>query len=57
MPTDWRSAIEAAAASDFLKQALGPDLHRTFIAIKKAEYFRVARTITELDYHLYLHEV
>jgi len=57
MPTDWRSAIEAAASSEFLKQALGPDLHRTFIAIKKAEYFRVARTITELDYHLYLHEV
>ncbi len=40
-----------------LKSALGPDLHRTFVAIKQAEYLRVARTVSELDYHLYLHEV
>lgn len=57
MPADWRAAIEAARASDFLKSALGPDLHRTFVAIKQAEYLRVARTVSELDYHLYLHEV
>ena len=41
----------------FLKQALGADMHRTFTAIKQAEYLRVARTVSELDYHLYLHEV
>ena len=57
MPADWRAAIEAAKASQFLKTALGEDLHRTFVAIKQAEYLRVARTISELDYHLYLHEV
>ncbi|MBD0414342.1 glutamine synthetase family protein [Oryzicola mucosus] len=57
MPPDWRSAIEAAKASEFLKQALGEDLHRTFTEIKHAEYLRVARTVSELDYHLYLHEV
>jgi glutamine synthetase len=57
MPPDWRSAIEAAKGSAFLKSALGADLHRTFTAIKEAEYFRVARTVSELDYHLYLHEV
>jgi glutamine synthetase len=56
-PADWRSAIEAAKASAFLKQALGEDMHRTFTAIKQAEYLRVARTVSELDYHLYLHEV
>lgn len=56
-PSDWRSAIEAAKASDFLKQALGTDLHRTFTAIKQAEYMRVARTVSDLDYRLYLHEV
>jgi glutamine synthetase len=56
-PADWRSAIEAAKASSFLKAALGQDLHRTFTAIKQAEYVRVARTVSELDYHLYLHEV
>ena len=57
MPADWRAAIEAARASAFLKAALGEDLHRTFMAIKQAEYLRVARTVSELDYHLYLHEV
>jgi glutamine synthetase len=57
MPADWRSAIEAAKASAFLKEALGPDLHKTFTAIKQAEYIRVARAVSEMDYHLYLHEV
>jgi glutamine synthetase len=57
MPVDWRSAIEAAAGSAFLQEALGADMHRTFLAIKRAEHLRVARTIPELDYALYLHEV
>jgi len=57
MPADWRGAIEAAKASAFLRDALGPDLHRTFTAIKESEYLRVARTVSELDYHLYMHEV
>lgn len=57
MPADWKDAIEAAKASAFLRRALGEDLHRTFTAIKEAEYLRVARTVSELDYHLYLHEV
>jgi glutamine synthetase len=57
MPVDWRAAIEAAKASVFLRQALGVDLHRTFTEIKQAEYLRVARTVSEVDYHLYLHEV
>lgn len=57
MPIDWRAAIDAARSSTFLKSALGPDLHRTFVEIKWAEYLRVARTVSELDYHLYLHEV
>ena len=57
MPPDWRSAIEAAKSSAFLKEALGPDLHKTFTAIKQAEYLRVARTVSDVDYQLYLHEV
>lgn len=57
MPADWRSAIDAADASAFLKEALGQEMHRTFVAIKRAEYFRVARTVSEVDFHLYLHEV
>jgi glutamine synthetase len=54
MPTDWHSAIAAARQSQFLRAALGATLHRTYTAIKHAEYLRVARTVTELDYRLYL---
>jgi glutamine synthetase len=57
IPVDWRTAIEAAKASAFLQDALGPDMHRTFTAIKAAEYARVARTVSEVDFDLYLHTV
>ncbi len=57
IPLDWRSAIEAARGSAFLKAALGHDMHRTFTAIKASEYARVARTIADVDYDLYLHTV
>lgn len=57
IPRDWRAAIEAARNSAFLKQALGEDMHRTFTAVKAAEYARVARTVTEVDFDLYLHTV
>jgi glutamine synthetase len=57
MPTDWREAIRAAQGSDFLKDALGEDMHRTYCAIKAAEQARVAATISEVDYDLYLHTV
>ncbi len=57
IPRDWRAAIEAAERSAFLKDALGEDMHRTFTAVKAAEYARVARTICDVDYDLYLHTV
>lgn len=57
IPTDWHEAIRAATGSAFLKDALGADMHRTFTAIKAAEYARVARTIADVDYDLYLHNV
>ncbi len=57
IPREWRAAIVAAERSDFLKKALGEDMHRTFTAVKAAEYARVARTISEVDYDLYLHTV
>ncbi len=57
IPTDWKSAIEAAKRSAFLKEALGIDMHRTFTAIKAAEYARVMRTVSEVDFDLYLHTV
>lgn len=57
IPPDWRSAIAAAKASTFLQDALGVDMHRTFTAIKSAEYARVARRVSEVDFDLYLHTV
>ncbi len=57
IPVDWRSAIAAAKSSAFLKDALGEDLHRTFTAIKAAEFARVNRTVTEVEYDLYMHRV
>lgn len=57
IPTDWKQAIEAARTSAFLQQALGADMHRTFTAIKAAEYARVMRTVSEVDFDLYLHTV
>ncbi|MBL9053784.1 MAG: glutamine synthetase [Tabrizicola sp.] len=57
MPDDWRSAIKLATASDFLKAALGADMHRTFTAVKASEYARVMRTVSEVDFDLYLHTV
>jgi glutamine synthetase len=57
IPTEWKSAIDAAKRSDFLKDALGEDMHRTFTAIKAAEYARVMRTVSEVDFDLYLHTV
>ncbi|MFZ5750298.1 MAG: glutamine synthetase family protein [Pseudomonadota bacterium] len=57
IPTDWHEAIRAAQRSAFLKEALGEEMHRTFTAVKAAEYARVARTIADVDYDLYLHTV
>ncbi|TNF57280.1 MAG: glutamine synthetase, partial [Rhodobacteraceae bacterium] len=36
IPRDWGAAIAAATGSDFLKSALGADMHRTFTAVKAA---------------------
>jgi glutamine synthetase len=47
----------AASQSVSLRDALGEDIHRTFTAVKAAEYARVNRTIPELDFDLYLHTV
>ena len=57
IPRDWRSAIEAAKTSAFLQEALGAEMHRTFTAVKAAEFARVAQSIPELDYELYLRRV
>lgn len=57
LPRDWNAAIAAAQASDFVNDALGAEMHQTFTAVKAAEYARVARTISDVDYDLYLHTI
>ena len=57
IPRDWFRAIEMAKASAFLRSALGDEMHQTFTAVKAAEHARVARTISEIDYDLYLQRI
>lgn len=57
IPADWRDAIAAAKASEFLRDALGEEMHRTFTAIKAAEHARVMRRVPDVDFDLYLHRV
>lgn len=57
IPRDWNAAIRLAEGSAFLKRALGEDMHRTFTTVRASEYARVARTISDVDYALYLHTV
>ena len=53
LPPDWRSAIETAATSAFLRQSLGNGLIDVLLAIKRAEYRRFANEITVLEHKLY----
>jgi len=54
IPSDWNSSIKLSKKSSFLKETLGPELHKAFIAIKEMEYHKFASTISELDIDLYL---
>ena len=53
LPPDWRSAIQTAAASAFLKEALGERMHFVLLALKRAEYRRFATEITALERAIY----
>jgi glutamine synthetase len=54
LPRSWPEAIERAAGSAFLADALGPDFLRIFLAIKRQECARWAAEVTELDRAWYL---
>ena len=57
IPREWGAAIAVAQESTFLREALGEEMHRTFTAVKAAEYARVASTVPDVDYDLYLHRI
>jgi glutamine synthetase len=54
LPETWQEAIERAADSDFLRDALGADFLRILIAIKRQECERFSALVPELDYAWYL---
>ncbi|MDO1584856.1 glutamine synthetase family protein [Rhizobium oryzicola] len=53
LPQSWLDAIDRAEHSSFVRQALGPMLHQAFIAVKRAEYERLALEVSEAEWDLY----
>jgi glutamine synthetase len=53
LPTSWRMAIENAASSAFLREALGERLVNVFLALKRAEYRRFAGNVTTEEFEYY----
>jgi glutamine synthetase len=54
LPETWQEAIERAAASGFLRDALGGGFLDIYLAIKRQECARFSASVTELDYAWYL---
>ncbi len=54
LPTHWPLALEAAAASAFLREALTPAFFELFLAVKRQECEKFNAHITEVDYEWYL---
>lgn len=57
LPNDWRSAIDAAERSSFLREALGETFLRNFIAIKRQEWDKFNAFVPQADYDWYLETV
>jgi glutamine synthetase len=57
LPTHWPQAIELAARSGFLSDALGPEFLPIYLAIKRQECERFGALVTDRDYEWYLETV
>lgn len=55
-PATWHEAIERAAGSAFLHQALGEGLMKVLLAVKRQECERFMAEVTPLDYAWYLRD-
>lgn len=53
LPRSWLEAIDRADTSPLLRRVLGDDLHRAFVAIKRAEHERLAVVVSEAEWDLY----
>jgi glutamine synthetase len=54
LPGSWREALAAAESSPFLREALGAEFMKVFLAIKHQECARFSAEVSELDYAWYL---
>ena len=54
LPATWHEALERAAGSTFLAEALGAEFLRVFLAIKRQECARFSAEVSELDLGWYL---
>ena len=54
LPATWHEALDRAAGSKFLSEALGPEFLKVFLAIKQQECARFSAEVSELDYGWYL---
>ena len=57
VPATWEEAIRRADQSPFLRQALGPDFHRIYVAIKAQECRVWGAEVTATDLAWYLRNV
>jgi glutamine synthetase len=54
LPGSWRRALMIAERSEFLREALGSEFMKIFLAIKQQECARFSAEVSELDYAWYL---
>jgi glutamine synthetase len=54
LPTQWHVALERAAASEFLADALGREFLEVFLAVKRRESEKFGALVTDRDYEWYL---
>jgi glutamine synthetase len=54
LPTQWHTALERAADSEFLADALGREFLEVFLAVKRRECEKFGALVTDRDYEWYL---
>ena len=53
LPCDWREAIDQAAGSEFLKDALGERMASVFVALKRVEHNFFSTEVTDEEFAYY----
>ena len=54
LPTQWHAALERAARSEFLAEALGREFLNVYLAVKQRECEKFGALVTDRDYEWYL---